>query len=79
MEEAEAPASDAVDAAPPGDAPPSVSDAPPSAATVAEPEAEESAPSSRKIIKCRDSAGAITFTQGYCPPGTRKVDMESSE
>lgn len=83
MDEGEAPASDTVDESPQGDAPPAVSDAPPapaSAQPVAEPEAEESdAPSSRKIIKCRDSAGAITFTQGYCPPGTRKVDMESSE
>lgn len=33
------------------------------------------APSSRKIIKCRDSSGGVTFTQGYCPPGSKQVDM----
>ena len=79
--EAEAP-SIAVDASSEGEVLPPVSDAPPEPAVPAAatpPASEEDAPSSRKIIKCRDNAGAITFTQGYCPPGTRKVDMESGE
>jgi hypothetical protein len=45
----------------------------------AEPAAEEEAPTSRKIVKCRDNSGGVTFTQGYCPPGTRQVDVTSSE
>lgn len=32
-------------------------------------------PSSRKILKCRDASGGITFTQGYCPPGSKQVEM----
>ncbi len=49
-------------------------------ATVATPAAEESeTPAARKIVKCRDKSGGITFTQGYCPPGTRPVDMTPAE
>jgi hypothetical protein len=40
----------------------------PAAAT----ESEEETPSS-EILKCRDSSGATTFTQGYCPAGTTPV------
>ena len=48
--------------------------------TTATPAAEEDeAPTSRKIVKCRDNSGGVTFTQGGCPPGTRQVDMPSSE
>ncbi|HET9475390.1 MAG TPA: hypothetical protein VFO82_15930, partial [Steroidobacteraceae bacterium] len=47
------------------------------ASTPAEEEGE--APTSRKIVKCRDNSGGVTFTQGYCPPGTRQVDMTTSE
>jgi hypothetical protein len=35
--------------------------------------AEEEEPDSRKILKCRDASGAITFTQNYCPAGTQPV------
>ena len=31
------------------------------------------------ILKCRDASGGITFTQGYCPPGTKLVEMPASE
>ncbi len=48
--------------------------------TTATPAAEEDeAPTSRKIVKCRDNSGGVTFTQGGCPPGSRQVDMPSSE
>jgi hypothetical protein len=40
---------------------------------------EEEKPSASRILKCRDSSGAVTFTQGYCPPGTQRVDMPKSE
>jgi len=45
------------------------------------PEAAEAdePPSSRKIIKCRDASGGITFTQGYCPPGSKQVAMPTGE
>ena len=36
-------------------------------------------PSSRKILKCRDASGGITFTQGYCPPGSKQVAMPTGE
>ena len=50
------------------------------ATTDATPAAEEGeTPTSRKIVKCRDNSGGVTFTQGYCPPGTRQVDMNSYE
>lgn len=29
---------------------------------------------SSKILKCRDASGAVSFTQGYCPPGSTRVD-----
>jgi hypothetical protein len=37
--------------------------------------AEEDVPDSHQILKCRDASGAVMFTQGYCPPGTKRVDM----
>jgi hypothetical protein len=40
------------------------------AATAAQ---EEDEPDSRKILKCRDASGGITFTQNYCPAGTQPV------
>jgi len=42
------------------------------------PEREEP-PSSRKILKCRDTSGGITFTQGYCPPGSKQIDMPAGQ
>jgi signal transduction histidine kinase len=32
-----------------------------------------------KILKCRDSSGAVSYTQGYCPPGTTLVDTPKFE
>jgi len=83
-EVAASPADSAPDAAPEAIEPPQMieeSEAPVlQEATVATPAAEEGeAPAARKIVKCRDNSGGITFTQGYCPPGTRSVDMNSSE
>lgn len=50
------------------------------AASVTTPQDEEdSAPSSRKIIKCREASGGITFTQGYCPPGSKQVEMTPAQ
>ncbi len=42
-------------------------------------EKEDEAPASKRILKCRDSSGSITFTQGYCPAGTKLVEMPASE
>jgi hypothetical protein len=42
-------------------------------------ERKEQEQSSRRILKCRDSSGSVTFTQGYCPPGTNQVEMPASE
>jgi hypothetical protein len=41
--------------------------------------AREEKPDSTRILKCRDASGAVTFTQGYCPPGTKRVDMPQNE
>lgn len=40
---------------------------------------EEEKPDASRILKCRDASGAVTFTQGYCPPGTQRVDMPKGE
>lgn len=32
-----------------------------------------------EILKCRDKSGAISYTQGYCPPGTTLVDTPKFE
>jgi hypothetical protein len=41
----------------------------------AETEDSETEVSSRnQILKCRDGSGAVQYTQGYCPPGTTRVD-----
>jgi hypothetical protein len=37
-------------------------------------EPESTSASRNQILKCRDASGAVQYTQGYCPPGTRKVD-----
>jgi hypothetical protein len=42
-------------------------------------EEEESDSNSNKILKCRDKAGAVSYTQGYCPPGTTLVDSPRYE
>jgi hypothetical protein len=40
---------------------------------------DEDTTNPNQILKCRDASGAVTFTQGYCPPGTKRVDMPKSE
>lgn len=40
---------------------------------------EEAKTTANTILKCRDAAGSVTFTQGYCPPGTKRVDMSKTE
>lgn len=52
--------------------------APVNSADTAPPAADEP-PSSRKILKCRDASGGITFTQGYCPSGSKQVAMPNDE
>jgi signal transduction histidine kinase len=32
-----------------------------------------------KILKCRDKSGAVSYTQGYCPPGTTLIDTPKFE
>ena len=45
-------------------------------AAEAEPELVAKAPATTSdIIKCRDSKGAVQFTQSYCPPGTTRVEQ----
>ncbi len=34
--------------------------------------------SRNQILKCRDASGAMQYTQGYCPPGTTRVEMPSN-
>lgn len=53
---------------------PSFADAPPDQAADDESDKDRS-----KILKCRDASGGITFTQGYCPPGTQRVAMPTPE
>jgi hypothetical protein len=36
---------------------------------------EEEKTTGNTILKCRDATGAVMFTQGYCPPGSQRVDM----
>ena len=43
-----------------------------------EPSGEEKT-SGNTILKCRDASGAVMFTQGYCPPGTQRVEMPRNE
>jgi len=42
-------------------------------------QANEEKPSATRILKCRDASGGITFTQGYCPPGMKQVEMPAAE
>jgi len=42
-------------------------------------EARDEKPDPSRILKCRDTSGAVTFTQGYCPAGTQRVDMPKNE
>jgi hypothetical protein len=37
------------------------------------PREEEKPIDMKRILKCRDSSGAVQFTQGYCPNGTKEV------
>jgi hypothetical protein len=55
-----------------------VSDAP-SAAAEPPPLEAEAEPETNKILKCRDPSGAISFTQGYCPAGTQRVETPQTE
>lgn len=41
--------------------------------------ADEEPVSASQIVKCKDASGSVQFTQGYCPPGTQRVDMPKSE
>ena len=36
-------------------------------------------PTTNQILKCRDASGAVTFTQGFCPAGTQRVDTPKTE
>lgn len=36
-------------------------------------------PASNRIVKCRDEAGSMSYTQGYCPPGTKEVEAAKFE
>jgi hypothetical protein len=60
-----------------------VNEAPPAPAEnylpAASSKSEDDAAASHRILKCRDASGGVTFTQGYCPPGTRQVEMPASE
>ena len=48
---------------------------PAAAASTVETTEDQPQPSSRKILKCKEASGGITFTQGYCPPGSKQVEM----
>lgn len=48
---------------------------PAAAASTVETTEDQPQPSSRKILKCKETSGGITFTQGYCPPGSKQVEM----
>jgi hypothetical protein len=38
---------------------------------------ETGKPAPNAILKCRDSSGAVQYTQGYCPAGTTRVEPQS--
>jgi hypothetical protein len=40
---------------------------------------DEDEKKTNKILKCRDKSGAVSYTQGYCPPGTTLVDTPQFE
>lgn len=40
---------------------------------------DEGEKKTNKILKCRDASGAVSYTQGYCPPGTTQVDTPQFE
>ena len=40
---------------------------------------ESEKPASNKILKCRDGAGNISYTQGYCPSGSKEVEAPKFE
>lgn len=63
---------------PPETAPPD-SEAPVPVLGSAAADEEESESKPNKILKCRDKAGAVSYTQGYCPPGTTLVDTPRYE
>jgi len=60
------------------DSPPPVVPPEPATSVANEPEVKEPS-SARTILKCRDASGGITFTQGYCPPGSKQVDMSAGQ
>jgi hypothetical protein len=40
---------------------------------------KEKAEKANKILKCQDSSGAVSYTQGYCPPGSKEVARPTAE
>jgi len=40
---------------------------------------DDEKPASNRILKCRDASGGISYTQGYCPPGSKEVATPKSE
>ena len=40
---------------------------------------KEKAEKANKILKCQDSSGAVSYTQGYCPPGSKQVARPTAE
>jgi hypothetical protein len=83
--------SEAVTADPPADLPRETYAASPAASDTEPLETEAPAPvigaareepeetSASTILKCRDKSGAVSYTQGYCPPGTTLVDKPRYE
>jgi hypothetical protein len=47
------------------------------AVSTSEPESGET--SRNQILKCRDASGSVQYTQGYCPPGTTRVEMPAHD
>jgi hypothetical protein len=74
-QEQQAVAATAADDSPPPPPPPPVESQP----VAMDAGVEDEKPDAMRILKCRDPAGAVTFTQGYCPAGTKRVDMTRSE
>ena len=44
-----------------------------SGSDAAQPADEDEEKSTNKILKCQDSSGGVSYTQGYCPAGTKEV------
>jgi hypothetical protein len=46
--------------------------------SVASSESSPEPASRNQILRCRDASGATQYTQGYCPPGTTRVEMPTN-